>query len=93
MSYRVDSEGDLVACVEFGPVDGMDWVEPVSSEDIFSALQGKVEIPKYFKTDIRAAIRWAVSEVKKRNGMLVATGSLYLIGEIHKLRREDPEFS
>jgi folylpolyglutamate synthase len=87
-------KGDLVACVEFGPVDGMDWVEPVSSQDIFSSLQSSnVENRKQYKTDIRGAIRWAVSEVKRRNGMLVATGSLYLVGEIHKIRREDPEFS
>lgn len=88
-------EGDSVACVEFGPVDGMDWVEPADEEDIAQQariLTGKPEGVKKFGHNLPEAIRWAITETKERRGMLVGTGSLYLVGDIHRLRRDDPQF-
>jgi dihydrofolate synthase len=88
--------GDSVACVEFGDVDGMGWVKPVDAKDIATyaeKMTGSSERVMNFKGDVRAAIKWAVKETKQRRGILVGTGSLYLVGEVHRLRRDDPEFT
>ena len=88
--------GDSVACVEFGDVDGMGWVRPVDAKDIATyaeKMTGSSERVVSFNGDLRAAIKWAVKETKQRRGMLVGTGSLYLVGEVHRLRRDDPEFT
>jgi len=89
-------EGDSVACVEFGDVDGMQWVKPIDAEqikrigDILTTRHDKV---KGFGKDVKGAIKWAVKQTKEEKGMLVGTGSLYLVGEIHRLIRDDPEFN
>jgi dihydrofolate synthase len=87
-------EGDYVACVEFGPVDGMPWVRPVDGNEVATQakvwsrnIQGVVN----FGTDIVAAIRWGVQQTKAKNGMLAGTGSLYLVSDIHRLRRRQTE--
>jgi folylpolyglutamate synthase len=92
---KLVKNGDSVACVEFGEVDGMSWVKPVEAKEIARyaiEMSGKAERVMNFGRDIRAAIKWAVAETKERRGMLVGTGSLYLVGEVHRLRRDDPEF-
>ena len=88
-------EGDSVACVEFGDVDGMEWVKPVDGEQIKrigEILTGRPRKVEAFGKDIKKAIKWAVKKTKEERGMLIGTGSLYLVGEIHRLRRDDPEF-
>ena len=87
-------DGDCLAAVEFGPVDGMPWVRPVDGEEV--AREGNVwcQNPagvKNFGKDLVGAIRWGVQETKARKGMMAATGSLYLVGDIHRLRRQNPD--
>jgi folylpolyglutamate synthase len=92
---KLVKNGDSVACVEFGEVDGMSWVKPIEAKEIAryaTEMSGNAERVMNFGQDIRAAINWAVTETKERRGMLVGTGSLYLVGEIHRLKRDDPEF-
>jgi folylpolyglutamate synthase len=88
--------GDSVGCVEFGPVDGMDWIAPADEEDIAehaATLTGRQGMVVKFGRNIPEAIRWAIKETKERRGMLVGTGSLYLVGDIHRLRRDNPQFA
>ena len=89
-------EGDSVACVSIGPVDGMEWVEPADvgiTAQYARTLTQRSERVMIFGSDIAGAIRWTVKETKERRGMLVGTGSLYLVGDIHRLRRHDLQFS
>jgi folylpolyglutamate synthase len=88
--------GDSVGCVEFGRVDGMEWVKTVDTEMLLEEVlkvagltKGRV---KGFGTDLKRAIRWGVQTTKERGGILVGAGSLYLVGEIHRLRRDDVDF-
>ena len=87
-------EGDYVAAVEFGPVDGMPWVRPVDSREVAREVRLWSQNPLGvidFGRDLVGAIRWGVQETKTKGGMLAATGSLYLVGGIHRLRRLSPE--
>jgi folylpolyglutamate synthase len=95
MSQYVKS-GDSVACVEFGKVDGMEWVKPIDAEQIkrvAEILTGHPENINAFGPDVKEGIKWAVKQTKEQQGMLVGTGSLYLVGEIHRLLRDDREFN
>ena len=101
MSHFIREE-DSVACVEFGPVDGMGWVRPVDQDEIereaqfltkdyFAEELGNPERIAKFGRNLEAAIRWGVKEAKKRNGVFVATGSLYLVSDIYRLKRDKPQ--
>jgi len=86
--------GDTVACVEFGPVDGMDWVKPVPSSDLFSAAEEVTALEsdvKNFGSKLQEAIDYVVNEAKGKKAILVATGSLYLAASIHRLQKADGE--
>jgi folylpolyglutamate synthase/dihydrofolate synthase len=90
-------KGDNVACVEFGDVDGMEWVTPVSASLV--ARDAKVLVGRDGVVaeivSLDQAIKWGISKAKESGGMLVCTGSLYLVGEVYRLRREkrdDPDF-
>jgi dihydrofolate synthase len=83
-------KNDFVACVEFGPVDGMPWVKPVPVKKI--AEQATVfthdsEKVVTFEQNLVEAIRWGINQTKECRGMLAAAGSLYLVSDIHRLRR------
>jgi dihydrofolate synthase len=101
---RFIREGDSVAAVEIGPVDGMEWVKPVSSDLVATearfltkdylaedmALVEKERITS-FGRDLEGALRWCVREAKEREGVFVATGSLYLVSDIYRLKRDKPQ--
>ena len=92
---KIVKKGDSVACVEFGNVEGMGFVRHVNAEDLAEEAKLRTGSPQNvmnFGKDLRGVIRWAVAETKGRKGMLVATGSLYLVGDIHRLRRFDADF-
>ncbi|KAI5925109.1 FolC bifunctional protein [Camillea tinctor] len=72
-------QGDSIAAVEFGPVDGMPWVAPRKSSDILSvASECGVAISAQHdaRTDILSALNWATQT--SNGGPLVIAGSLYL---------------
>ncbi|KAI9814967.1 MAG: folylpolyglutamate synthase [Thelocarpon impressellum] len=78
--------GDHVAAVEFGPVDGMPWVEPTRSAAILAAIDD-VSPGRLHDAggDLMGALRWA-SEAAG-GGSLVVAGSLYLVSDVLRLLR------
>ncbi|KAK4575347.1 folylpolyglutamate synthase [Recurvomyces mirabilis] len=86
--------GDTVIAVEFGPVDGMPWVEPMKSADIVKTVKTVDECNpgQAFGSDLLGALR-AAHEVSIQNGGLdhqlpiVIAGSLYLVGDVLRLLR------
>ncbi|KAK3073701.1 folylpolyglutamate synthase [Teratosphaeriaceae sp. CCFEE 6253] len=83
--------GDQVFAVEFGPVDGMPWVEAQASGKLVEAARtlhaddesvGASDCGR----DLHAALRKA-SEAAE-GGALVVAGSLYLVGDALRLLRD-----
>jgi folylpolyglutamate synthase len=80
--------GDSVVTTEFGPVDGMPWVQPMASKDIISTISGAgVEISQQYDAggDVAGALRWAADA--SDGGPLVIAGSLYLVSDVLRLLR------
>ncbi|KAK1087158.1 folylpolyglutamate synthase [Friedmanniomyces endolithicus] len=83
--------GDKVFAVEFGSVDGMPWVEPLSSEKIVEAVEsvpamtGQVEAVACGR-DVLAALQKASDAAE--GGPMVVAGSLYLVGDVLRLLRD-----
>ncbi|ORY68862.1 Mur ligase [Pseudomassariella vexata] len=76
--------GDSVVAVEFGPVDGMPWVQPMESEEILK--QCPVDVTKHdAQKDLAAALDWASKTADK--SPLVIAGSLYLVSDVLRLLR------
>ncbi|QIW98233.1 hypothetical protein AMS68_003751 [Peltaster fructicola] len=81
--------GDSVCAVEFGPVDGMPWVEPVSAQDVATAaadLVGKQGSVTVYGKDVQAAVKHAFDASDSE--WTVVAGSLYLVGDVHRLLRD-----
>jgi folylpolyglutamate synthase len=84
--------GDNVVTVEFGPVDGMPWIEPTSAGELLASVREIV--PELGVThdcgkDVLAAIRTASQLAENAFGQkLVIAGSLYLVGDVHRLLRQ-----
>ncbi|KAH8821131.1 Mur ligase [Xylogone sp. PMI_703] len=79
---------DCVAGVQFGPVDGMPWVEPMAPQDILAtATKVGIDVSQQFNSgsDIPGALRWAVETAK--GGPLVIAGSLYQVSDVLRLCR------
>ncbi|PGH22924.1 hypothetical protein AJ80_02973 [Polytolypa hystricis UAMH7299] len=82
--------GDNVAAVRFGPVDGMPWVRSVKTSDLISAAQSACDVgqAKKFGRDILEGLNWA-HEVSAGSPLVIA-GSLYLVSDVLRLRRDSP---
>ncbi|RYC57708.1 hypothetical protein CHU98_g8500 [Xylaria longipes] len=81
-------EGDNITAVEFGPVEGMPWVRPMSSATILQTIGSigvTISAKQDAQVDIMAGLNWA-SEIS-HGGPLVVAGSLYLVSDILKLLR------
>ncbi|OBT56144.1 hypothetical protein VE04_02940 [Pseudogymnoascus sp. 24MN13] len=80
--------GDNVVTTEFGAVDGMPWVQPMSSKDILSSISSAgVETSQQHDagSDVSGALRWAADTAA--GGPLVIAGSLYLVSDVLRLLR------
>ncbi|KAI0152837.1 FolC bifunctional protein [Xylariaceae sp. FL1272] len=67
-------DGDNVAAVKFGPVDGMPWVKPMATSSILEAVDDlAISIPKRHdaKGELIEALQWA-SEASARGPLVVA---------------------
>ncbi|KAI1812551.1 FolC bifunctional protein [Poronia punctata] len=79
-------DGDHVAAVEFGPVDGMPWVKPMKSSAILETVAesgSSIAASQDAQGDIMMALDWA-SRVSN-DGPLVIAGSLYLVSDMLKI--------
>ncbi|KAK5726513.1 folylpolyglutamate synthase [Elasticomyces elasticus] len=86
--------GDVVYAVEFGPVDGMPWVEPMSSDMIVTAvisLAGSIPRIEAYACgrDLQSALQRASD--KAQGGIMVVAGSLYLVGDALRLLKNAAE--
>ncbi|KJX92798.1 hypothetical protein TI39_contig5824g00018 [Zymoseptoria brevis] len=85
-------EGDNVVAVEFGPVDGMPWVEAMASAELIAEV--REVMPDLAATgdygrDLLAALKAASEMAEKTPGQkLVIAGSLYLVGDTLRLLRD-----
>jgi folylpolyglutamate synthase/dihydrofolate synthase len=79
---------DRVATTEFGPVDGMPWVQSTNAAELASSIQSIQDLREVqsFGGDLLSAIRWASGEAQ--GGPLVIAGSLYLVSDVLRLLRE-----
>lgn len=78
--------GDTFITVEFEPVDGMQWIKAMKSSDILQSLSSicSREVKCIdFNTDLLGAIQAASSVLPE--SQLVICGSLYLVGQVHRL--------
>lgn len=81
--------GDCVAAVQFGPVDGMPWVEAMAPQDILSAAAAAgVNATQLHDagSDLSRALRWTVTVAN--GGPIVIAGSLYLVSDLLRLLRD-----
>ncbi|KAI0394296.1 FolC bifunctional protein [Xylariaceae sp. FL0594] len=72
-------DGDNVVAVEFGPVDGMPWVKPMSSSTILEAAANNgtlIAAQRDAQGDISKGLEWASQA--SDGGPMVIAGSLYL---------------
>ena len=79
--------GDNIVAVEFGPVDGMPWVQPAAAEDVLHSANS-IGISAYRPgnpCNIEDALHQA-SEIA-RGGPLVIAGSLYLVSDVLRVMR------
>ncbi|KAI3342286.1 folylpolyglutamate synthase-like protein [Ustulina deusta] len=81
-------DGDNVAAVEFGHVDGMPWVRPTRSATIIQAIDDigiSISVRQDAQADVVKGVAWA-SKISDE-GPLVVAGSLYLVSDILKILR------
>ena len=79
-------DGDNVAAVEFGPVDGMPWVRSMQSDAILQTIDDigiVISARKDAQVDVVKGLDWA-SRISD-GGPLVVAGSLYLVSDISKI--------
>ncbi|KAF2635865.1 FolC bifunctional protein [Massarina eburnea CBS 473.64] len=88
--------GDNVVTTTFGPVDGMPWVKPMDPQELSriakEAEPGVTSIHVPVSGTFRALC--AAKYLAGHRAPIVLTGSLYLVGDFMRLRRqydEDPE--
>ena len=80
------------AALEFTPVEGMPWVQPVPSEEIRKVIReidGDINlwIPKDGeRTSVVNALLWAHEErkVHRGNGLVCVAGSLYVVADFYR---------
>ncbi|KAB8303086.1 hypothetical protein EYC80_004539 [Monilinia laxa] len=76
-------EGDCVTAVQFGPVDGMPWVQAMDTGDVLHAasLAGVSTTCLHdSESDVSGALRWATTVAQ--GGPIVVAGSLYLVSDV-----------
>jgi folylpolyglutamate synthase/dihydrofolate synthase len=82
-------QGDCVAAVRFGPVDGMPWVEAMAPEDILDAASTTgIQTTQLYNagSDLSGALNWAATAAS--GGPIVVAGSLYLVSDLLRLLRD-----
>ena len=77
--------GDRLVAMQFGPVDGMPWVHPASTQDIQEAAsQVGLEVDLSRNSDLKSTL---IRAAKMAKGPVVIAGSLYLVSDVLRLLR------
>lgn len=88
--------GDSIVAVEFGPVDGMPWVNAMPAAKIEAVVaQLAQERKRHMAThSCGAKVKDALQEAVRLagNGPLVVAGSLYLVGDVFRLLRHSEAY-
>ena len=85
-----------VATLEFTPVEGMPWVQPVPSSEIRDVIKDidrdiRLWTPREGEqVNVANALLWAHDEQKKRGGkgFVCLAGSLYVVADFYRLCRD-----
>jgi folylpolyglutamate synthase len=80
---------DSVAAVQFGPVDGMPWVQAMAPQEILGVASASgIDATQLHNSgsDILGALRWATAVAE--GGPIVIAGSLYLVSDVLRLLRD-----
>ena len=79
--------GDNVVAVQFGPVDGMPWVNAAPVEEIIHTLRSMKDLTGTWAmaSNVTEALEWAT--VVSNGRPLVISGSLYLVSDVLRLIR------
>ncbi|KAI4157050.1 MAG: hypothetical protein L6R39_000822 [Caloplaca ligustica] len=82
---------DNVVAAEFGPVDGMPWVNPTNANEILETARGLGVRGSLHETgrDVLGALQLATNMAA--GGPVVVCGSLYLVSEVLRLLRDRAE--
>jgi folylpolyglutamate synthase/dihydropteroate synthase len=88
--------GDRIIATEFGPVEGMPWKEPLGSTEIYEYCKQRYpdcESRQYFagSQHLEEALQWGSTFPDGQPGLVVCTGSLYLVSDVLKLIRDKME--
>ena len=88
LSHFIKPE-DCVIATQFGPVDGMPWVQPADTAAILTAANGLGVPDRHLgkSTSVSEALSIA-ADVSQGKPMVIA-GSLYLVSDILRLLRDD----
>ncbi|MCJ1400781.1 folylpolyglutamate synthase [Xylographa trunciseda] len=80
-------KGDNLVAVEFGPVDQMPWVQPMSAVDILGKARAVVELDRSWAA--QGSLLDALQNCVKTSGErpMVIAGSLYLVSDVLRLLR------
>ncbi|MCJ1340088.1 folylpolyglutamate synthase [Bachmanniomyces sp. S44760] len=75
--------GDSVAAVEFGPVDGMPWVEAEPAENLARMAKNFTGLTVSFGNSLQEALSWATEN--SDGSPIIVAGSLYLVSDLLRL--------
>jgi len=84
MMKRLVRRGDRVALVPFSSVVGMEWVKPLTNDNMKDLVQDLTDEMNVFQgSTLLECLEWCECQ---RSDIVVATGSLYLVADLYKLR-------
>jgi dihydrofolate synthase len=81
--------GDQVVATTFGAVDGMPWVQNEATDVLVQAMPDVISNPIYVESEAWDALRKA-AELAGSRKQVVICGSLYLVGDVLRLLRDEP---
>lgn len=80
---------DRVIATQFGPVDGMPWIQSEGEDVLMRSTRDTLRIRAHFYPNPWDALRKA-SEIAEGTPVVIC-GSLYLVGDVLRLLRDPPE--
>ena len=89
LSYLIKPMDSVVA-TEFGPVDGMPWVQPAESTTILFAASGLGVSEQRLSRAASALEATRISAESSKGRPVIMAGSLYLVSDVLRLLKESP---